>query len=234
MFRGRQRFYQNGRHVQEHCCIFTKRRQDAACPHLLWKLLCCHTEAAGKTPQGDQAVQPSFFKLHHLFFFSEGHAFVSEALYIQLIQVCLSCIQVNLKAHHVEYNHFYIPDITSMVDIQEDYLKWFLSKAQIVSVAASLTMNFDIRVSEPDSQMSFSRMFSRKWNRHLLHRYLMLTTKKGFKTSGWKWSLLSTFTSFCADRLSLSEPVCLPVLTERSSQDNHAANRRWTANAGTC
>ncbi|XP_056891228.1 probable E3 ubiquitin-protein ligase HERC3 [Takifugu flavidus] len=39
--------------------------------------------------------------------------------------------KVNLKAQHVEYNHFYIPDITSMVDIQEDYLKWFLSKAQI-------------------------------------------------------------------------------------------------------
>uniref|UniRef100_A0A8C8DZF8 HECT and RLD domain containing E3 ubiquitin protein ligase 3 n=1 Tax=Oryzias sinensis TaxID=183150 RepID=A0A8C8DZF8_9TELE len=44
--------------------------------------------------------------------------------------------KVNLKAHHVEYNHFYIPDITSLVDIQEDYLKWFLSKAQIVSMKA--------------------------------------------------------------------------------------------------
>uniref|UniRef100_A0A667ZVT8 HECT and RLD domain containing E3 ubiquitin protein ligase 3 n=1 Tax=Myripristis murdjan TaxID=586833 RepID=A0A667ZVT8_9TELE len=42
--------------------------------------------------------------------------------------------QVNLKAQHVEYNHFYIPDITSLVDIQEDYLKWFLSKAEISSV----------------------------------------------------------------------------------------------------
>lgn len=41
---------------------------------------------------------------------------------------------MNLKAHHVEYNHFYIPDITTLVDIQEDYLKWFLSKAQIVSM----------------------------------------------------------------------------------------------------
>ncbi|KAF6718712.1 putative E3 ubiquitin-protein ligase HERC3 [Oryzias melastigma] len=39
--------------------------------------------------------------------------------------------KVNLKAQHVEYNHFYIPDITTLVDIQEDYLKWFLSKAQI-------------------------------------------------------------------------------------------------------
>ncbi|KAI1887409.1 hypothetical protein AGOR_G00190000 [Albula goreensis] len=39
--------------------------------------------------------------------------------------------KVNLKAQHVEYNTFYIPDITSLVDIQEDYLKWFLSKAEI-------------------------------------------------------------------------------------------------------
>uniref|UniRef100_A0A671W751 HECT and RLD domain containing E3 ubiquitin protein ligase 3 n=1 Tax=Sparus aurata TaxID=8175 RepID=A0A671W751_SPAAU len=44
---------------------------------------------------------------------------------------CLFCHQVNLKAQHVEYNQFYIPDITSLVDIQEDYLKWFLSKAEI-------------------------------------------------------------------------------------------------------
>lgn len=43
------------------------------------------------------------------------------------------CVQVNLKAGHVEYNRFYIPDITTLVDIQEDYLKWFLSKAEIVS-----------------------------------------------------------------------------------------------------
>ncbi|XP_062852313.1 probable E3 ubiquitin-protein ligase HERC3 isoform X2 [Trichomycterus rosablanca] len=39
--------------------------------------------------------------------------------------------KVNQKAHHVEYSSFYIPDITSLVDIQEDYLKWFLSKAEI-------------------------------------------------------------------------------------------------------
>lgn len=48
-------------------------------------------------------------------------------------QVFVPCYQVNLKAQHVEYNRFYIPDITSLVDIQEDYLKWFLSKAEIVS-----------------------------------------------------------------------------------------------------
>uniref|UniRef100_A0A8C1U9R9 HECT and RLD domain containing E3 ubiquitin protein ligase 3 n=1 Tax=Cyprinus carpio TaxID=7962 RepID=A0A8C1U9R9_CYPCA len=42
--------------------------------------------------------------------------------------------KVNLKAHRVEYNHFYIPDIATLVDIQEDYLKWFLRKADIGSV----------------------------------------------------------------------------------------------------
>lgn len=52
---------------------------------------------------------------------------------LQLTQVFVPCHQVNLKAHHVDYNRFYIPDITSLVDIQEDYLKWFLSKAEIVS-----------------------------------------------------------------------------------------------------
>ncbi|MEQ2196866.1 hypothetical protein XENOCAPTIV_016181 [Xenoophorus captivus] len=46
--------------------------------------------------------------------------------------------KVNLKANHVEYSRFYIPDITSLVDIQEDYLKWFLSKADIVSAVFHL------------------------------------------------------------------------------------------------
>uniref|UniRef100_A0A6Q2ZKW2 HECT domain-containing protein n=1 Tax=Esox lucius TaxID=8010 RepID=A0A6Q2ZKW2_ESOLU len=42
--------------------------------------------------------------------------------------------KVNLKAGHVEYNRFYIPDVTTLVDIQEDYLKWFLRvKAPIFS-----------------------------------------------------------------------------------------------------
>lgn len=50
------------------------------------------------------------------------------------------CYQVNLKAHHVEYNRFYIPDVTSMVDIQEDYLKWFLGKADIVSTENHLVV----------------------------------------------------------------------------------------------
>ena len=48
--------------------------------------------------------------------------------------------QVNLKAQHVDYNRFYIPDVTTLVDIQEDYLKWFLSKAEIVSHAAACSV----------------------------------------------------------------------------------------------
>uniref|UniRef100_A0A8C9S9W4 HECT and RLD domain containing E3 ubiquitin protein ligase 3 n=1 Tax=Scleropages formosus TaxID=113540 RepID=A0A8C9S9W4_SCLFO len=47
--------------------------------------------------------------------------------------------KVNLKAQHVEYNQFYIPDITSLVDIQEDYLKWFLMNAGI-SFQSSVTL----------------------------------------------------------------------------------------------
>uniref|UniRef100_A0A6Q2YKZ0 HECT domain-containing protein n=1 Tax=Esox lucius TaxID=8010 RepID=A0A6Q2YKZ0_ESOLU len=47
--------------------------------------------------------------------------------------------QVNLKAGHVEYNRFYIPDVTTLVDIQEDYLKWFL-KHWFSSVQSSVTL----------------------------------------------------------------------------------------------
>uniref|UniRef100_A0A4W4FUW3 HECT domain-containing protein n=1 Tax=Electrophorus electricus TaxID=8005 RepID=A0A4W4FUW3_ELEEL len=46
--------------------------------------------------------------------------------------------KVNLKAQHVEYNCFYIPDITSLVDIQEDYLKWFLSKVIVFQSSVTL------------------------------------------------------------------------------------------------
>lgn len=49
---------------------------------------------------------------------------------------------MNQRAHHVEYNRFYIPDITSLVDIQEDYLKWFLSKAEIVSLPCLRSLSF--------------------------------------------------------------------------------------------
>ncbi|XP_074849705.1 putative E3 ubiquitin-protein ligase HERC3 isoform X1 [Carettochelys insculpta] len=37
--------------------------------------------------------------------------------------------KVNLKVKHVEYDKFYIPEISNLVDIQEDYLMWFLHQA---------------------------------------------------------------------------------------------------------
>ncbi|XP_040274077.1 probable E3 ubiquitin-protein ligase HERC3 isoform X2 [Bufo bufo] len=37
--------------------------------------------------------------------------------------------KVNVKAQHVEHDQFYIPEISSLVDIQEDYLMWFLNQA---------------------------------------------------------------------------------------------------------
>uniref|UniRef100_A0A8C2WRX7 HECT and RLD domain containing E3 ubiquitin protein ligase 3 n=1 Tax=Cyclopterus lumpus TaxID=8103 RepID=A0A8C2WRX7_CYCLU len=51
-----------------------------------------------------------------------------ENYFVATLRLLEKLHKVNLKAHHVEYNRFYIPDITSLVDIQEDYLKWFLSK----------------------------------------------------------------------------------------------------------
>ena len=42
--------------------------------------------------------------------------------------------QVNLKVKHVEYDAFYIPEISSLVDIQEDYLMWFLHQAGMVRI----------------------------------------------------------------------------------------------------
>ncbi|KAM4049423.1 putative E3 ubiquitin-protein ligase HERC3 [Anomaloglossus baeobatrachus] len=37
--------------------------------------------------------------------------------------------KVNVKAQHVEHDKFYIPEISSLVNIQEDYLMWFLNEA---------------------------------------------------------------------------------------------------------
>ncbi|ELW70193.1 putative E3 ubiquitin-protein ligase HERC3 [Tupaia chinensis] len=41
---------------------------------------------------------------------------------------------VNLKVKHVEYDTFYIPEISNLVDIQEDYLMWFLHQAGMDTV----------------------------------------------------------------------------------------------------
>uniref|UniRef100_A0A669QEJ1 HECT-type E3 ubiquitin transferase n=1 Tax=Phasianus colchicus TaxID=9054 RepID=A0A669QEJ1_PHACC len=40
--------------------------------------------------------------------------------------------KVNQKVKHIEYDKFYIPEISSLVDIQEDYLMWFLHQAGMV------------------------------------------------------------------------------------------------------
>ncbi|XP_062378987.1 probable E3 ubiquitin-protein ligase HERC3 isoform X1 [Sardina pilchardus] len=70
-----------------------------------------------------------------VFLLTGGKALLIPAFLESYISATLRLLEklhkVNLKAHHVEYNCFYIPDITSLVDIQEDYLKWFLSKAEI-------------------------------------------------------------------------------------------------------
>uniref|UniRef100_A0A7N6F9B4 HECT domain-containing protein n=1 Tax=Anabas testudineus TaxID=64144 RepID=A0A7N6F9B4_ANATE len=73
-----------------------------------------------------------------VFMLTGGKTLLVPMFYENYFLATLSLLEklhkVNLKAHHVEYSRFYIPDISSLVDIQEDYLKWFLSKAEIVSV----------------------------------------------------------------------------------------------------
>ncbi|XP_038127022.1 probable E3 ubiquitin-protein ligase HERC3 isoform X2 [Cyprinodon tularosa] len=54
-----------------------------------------------------------------------------ENYFLATLRLLEKLHKVNLKANHVEYSRFYIPDITSLVDIQGDYLKWFLRKAEI-------------------------------------------------------------------------------------------------------
>ncbi|XP_030643542.1 putative E3 ubiquitin-protein ligase HERC3 [Chanos chanos] len=70
-----------------------------------------------------------------VFLLTSGKALLIPVFLESYISATLRLLEklhkVNLKAQHVEYNCFYIPDISSLVDIQEDYLKWFLSKAEI-------------------------------------------------------------------------------------------------------
>uniref|UniRef100_A0A803WCS5 HECT-type E3 ubiquitin transferase n=1 Tax=Ficedula albicollis TaxID=59894 RepID=A0A803WCS5_FICAL len=47
--------------------------------------------------------------------------------------------KVNQKVKHVEYDKFYIPEISSLVDIQEDYLMWFLHQAGMVRVKRGIS-----------------------------------------------------------------------------------------------
>ncbi|XP_066534817.1 probable E3 ubiquitin-protein ligase HERC3 [Hoplias malabaricus] len=69
-----------------------------------------------------------------VFLLTSGKALLIPVFLESYISATLRLLEklykVNQKVHHVEYNCFYISDITSLVDIQEDYLKWFLSKAE--------------------------------------------------------------------------------------------------------
>ncbi|KAM8940138.1 putative E3 ubiquitin-protein ligase HERC3 [Pelodytes ibericus] len=48
--------------------------------------------------------------------------------------------KVNVKVRHVEHDKFYIPEISALVDIQEDYLMWFLNEAGL-KVRPSVTQD---------------------------------------------------------------------------------------------
>uniref|UniRef100_A0AAQ5ZRI0 HECT domain-containing protein n=1 Tax=Amphiprion ocellaris TaxID=80972 RepID=A0AAQ5ZRI0_AMPOC len=53
----------------------------------------------------------------------------------------LATLRLLEKLHKVR---FYIPDITSLVDIQEDYLKWFLNRAEIVTIQNSIHLEHPV------------------------------------------------------------------------------------------
>ncbi|XP_030879469.1 probable E3 ubiquitin-protein ligase HERC3 [Leptonychotes weddellii] len=59
--------------------------------------------------------------------------FLIPVLFNNYITAALKLLEklykVNIKVKHVEYDTFYIPEISSLVDIQEDYLMWFLHQA---------------------------------------------------------------------------------------------------------
>ncbi|XP_016807350.1 probable E3 ubiquitin-protein ligase HERC3 isoform X3 [Gorilla gorilla gorilla] len=59
--------------------------------------------------------------------------FLIPVLFNNYITAALKLLEklykVNLKVKHVEYDTFYIPEISNLVDIQEDYLMWFLHQA---------------------------------------------------------------------------------------------------------
>ncbi|XP_022368074.1 probable E3 ubiquitin-protein ligase HERC3 isoform X2 [Enhydra lutris kenyoni] len=59
--------------------------------------------------------------------------FLIPVLFNNYITAALKLLEklykVNLKVKHVEHDTFYIPEISSLVDIQEDYLMWFLHQA---------------------------------------------------------------------------------------------------------
>ncbi|XP_054941776.1 probable E3 ubiquitin-protein ligase HERC3 isoform X2 [Physeter macrocephalus] len=64
--------------------------------------------------------------------------FLIPVLFSNYITAALKLLEklykVNLKVKHVEYDTFYIPEISGLVDIQEDYLMWFLHQAGMDAV----------------------------------------------------------------------------------------------------
>ncbi|XP_053460972.1 probable E3 ubiquitin-protein ligase HERC3 isoform X2 [Nycticebus coucang] len=64
--------------------------------------------------------------------------FLIPVLFNNYITAALKLLEklykVNLKVKHVDYDTFYIPEISSLVDIQEDYLMWFLHQAGMDAV----------------------------------------------------------------------------------------------------
>ncbi|KAM4709462.1 putative E3 ubiquitin-protein ligase HERC3 isoform 2-T2 [Discoglossus pictus] len=85
-------------------------------------------------------VSPNyFFKLIELYkgavvyLLSGRKTLLIPVLFTSYISAALKLLEklhkVNTKVRHVENEKFYIPEISSLVDIQEDYLMWFLNQA---------------------------------------------------------------------------------------------------------
>uniref|UniRef100_A0A8C0K1R4 HECT-type E3 ubiquitin transferase n=1 Tax=Canis lupus dingo TaxID=286419 RepID=A0A8C0K1R4_CANLU len=70
--------------------------------------------------------------------------FLIPVLFNNYITAALKLLEklykVNLKVKHVEYDTFYIPEISNLVDIQEDYLMWFLHQAGMVRIHDTVTL----------------------------------------------------------------------------------------------
>ncbi|KAM5255293.1 putative E3 ubiquitin-protein ligase HERC3 isoform 3-T3 [Ctenodactylus gundi] len=68
-----------------------------------------------------------------LYLLRERKTFLIPVLFNSYMTAALKLLEklykVNLNVKHVEYDAFYIPEISSLVDIQEDYLMWFLRQA---------------------------------------------------------------------------------------------------------
>ncbi|XP_061778902.1 probable E3 ubiquitin-protein ligase HERC3 isoform X1 [Nerophis lumbriciformis] len=53
-----------------------------------------------------------------------------DSYFLATLRLLEKLHKVNQKANHVEYSRFYIHDVNNLVDMEEDYLKWFLNKAE--------------------------------------------------------------------------------------------------------